>query len=115
MKSYGGYTTNLPLEDLPDGKPIVTSTTANRSRRHMEDQPDCSFRTPILEALADPLPDLFAVDLTAVSVTCAACGKRQPLMAFDVYAGGARGDCSLSQLPGSHAAEWAVESDALLD
>ena len=73
----------------------------------MEDQPDCSFRTSILEALAGPLSDLFAVDLTAVSVTCAVCGKRQPLTAFDINAGGARGDCSLSQLPGSHAADWA--------
>jgi hypothetical protein len=39
-------------------------------------------------ALAGPLSDLFAVDLTAVSVTCAACWKRQPLAALEVYAGG---------------------------
>jgi Family of unknown function (DUF6510) len=39
-------------------------------------------------ALAGPLSDLFAVDLTAASVTCASCRKRQPLAALEVYAGG---------------------------
>ena len=39
-------------------------------------------------ALAGPLSDLFAVDLTAASVTCASCRKRQPLTALEVYAGG---------------------------
>jgi hypothetical protein len=39
-------------------------------------------------ALAGPLSELFAIDLTAASVTCANCGKRQSVAALEVYAGG---------------------------
>lgn len=39
-------------------------------------------------ALAGPLGDLFAVDVTAADVACIGCGKRQVVAALEVYAGG---------------------------
>jgi Family of unknown function (DUF6510) len=39
-------------------------------------------------ALAGPLSDLFAIDVTAASVTCAGCGTRQPIAVLAVYSGG---------------------------
>lgn len=39
-------------------------------------------------ALAGPLSDLFAADVTTASVTCASCGKRQAVATLEVYAGG---------------------------
>jgi len=39
-------------------------------------------------ALAGPLSDLFAIDVTTASVTCAGCGSRQPVAVLEVYTGG---------------------------
>jgi hypothetical protein len=66
-------------------------------------------------ALAGPLSDLFAVDLTAVSVTCAACWKRQPLAALEVYAGGPALIARCRSCQGVMLRIGRVGSDALLD
>jgi hypothetical protein len=39
-------------------------------------------------ALAGPLADLFAIETTTASVTCAGCGRVQPVAVLEVYAGG---------------------------
>ena len=44
--SDGGYTTNIPLEDLTGGRPgSPTSTTASRSSRYTAGPPGCWCRT----------------------------------------------------------------------
>jgi hypothetical protein len=54
----------------------------------MTDHEDMPYGLVDGNALAGPLSDLFAADVTTASVTCAGCGRRQPVAALIVYAGG---------------------------